>query len=137
MSASTAAAGGGDPLSMFHPPVAEAAPPSSSAVQVAVRIRPLNAREVSGQSLVCTSVDRNTGVLTLFPPTARVSRRSALTQAVRHSASSSAADRHEFRFDHVFDDALGNNEQVHVFEALGTTILDNAFEGPCSTHLSP
>eukprot|EP00051_Salpingoeca_urceolata_P016605 m.221836 g.221836 ORF g.221836 m.221836 type:complete len:1344 (+) comp18726_c4_seq3:629-4660(+) len=88
----------------------------SNAVKVAVRVRPLNKREVSNNFSTIVTVNQNQ--VTVKNPDKSV-------------------DKHEktkrFTFDHSFwscnvdDDHFVNQEQV--FEHLGEPVLDNAFTG--------
>lgn len=115
------------------------APTSASAVQVALRIRPLNKRELSSASQVCCRVDGSNGVV-LLPPVGRVSRRSTAPAGSMGTVSrdSSITEKQLFNFDYVYGDgpsisidneSFERNSQERVFRELGHIILQNAFAG--------
>ena len=111
-------------------------PPSSdSAVQVAVRIRPLSLREagLSAQPL-CRRHAGSPNTVLLEPPTHRTNRRSLSPLY----ADGNVTEAQTFGYDFVYDDneqaGIGGSEvaavyQQRVFDDIGLQILDNALSG--------
>jgi len=80
-------------------------------VQVAVRCRPMNGKELTEGSSVCVE----------FPSS---------TQVVLHKMTKGAKDTHQYAFDNIFS---MDSAQSSVYLALGVPLLDKAFEGYNST----
>ena len=118
-------------------------PPSSdSAVQVAVRIRPLNPREAGLHAQpLCRRHPGSANTVLLEPPTHRTNRRS-LSPLYADNGSTEAQT---FGYDFVYDDneqqsagggsgsgggeAAAADYQQRVFDDIGLQILDNALSG--------
>ena len=112
-------------------------PPSSdSAVQVAVRIRPLNPREASLHAQpLCRRHPASSATVLLEPPTHRTNRRSLSPLY----ADTGANELQTFGYDFVYDDnhveagssseAAAAECQQRVFDDIGLQILDNALSG--------
>ncbi|KAJ8021167.1 Kinesin-like protein KIF13A [Holothuria leucospilota] len=88
----------------------------SSKVQVAVRVRPFNKREIDLGTKCCVDMEANQ---TILKPTGSKSTERKTTKT--------------FAFDHCFYSMDANSKkfagQQDVFNCLGTDILDNSFEG--------
>ena len=109
---------------------------SDAAVQVAVRIRPVNSRQTPGPSLsapVCHVDSRNSQLVILDPPSSRLARRPLFPPD-----KPDAADERLFTFDFVYDDNDGSAPppphttsfyQQRVYEDFGQQIVANAVAG--------
>ncbi|KAJ3365965.1 hypothetical protein GGF32_007465 [Allomyces javanicus] len=124
-----------------------------SAIQVFVRVRPFNARELAAKSDPCVSVGGpvDEAVTIVVPPSATpstsgtgsISRASSLrptsgaaaaaaAAASSASSASGADDKKTFFFDRCFqaNPALApQDEQNHLFGLVARPLLDHAFEG--------
>ena len=103
----------------------DAATPTS--VQVAVRVRPLNKRELDGGAHACVHVaDGQT--LTVAAPDATLSRKRLDTGGgrQRNAGGENGDGRHRFAFDMVFGP---ETTQDHVYARLGAPVLEHAFNG--------
>ena len=96
-------------------------PSTAEAVQVAVRVRPFNGREMQSALVPVVTMDHSERLVTL------------LKSQTQHGTVSGPKS---FRFDHVFwsmdcADARGNPPatQADVFEAIGEPVVDHAFNG--------
>ena len=107
----------------FSPP-----PSSDSAVQVAVRIRPLNPREAGLHAQpLCRRHPGLPSTVLLEPPIHRTNRRS-LSPLYADNGSTEAQT---FGYDFVYDDneLHVDDYQQRVFDDIGLQILDNAISG--------
>jgi hypothetical protein len=98
---------------------------AEAAVQVAVRIRPLNTNEKNNQSnIVCHLPHNSSNTIQLDPPTTRTNRRVV--------GNSENYEAYSFTFDYVYSDTYqpgAANNQERVYEDIGKSVVQNALSG--------
>lgn len=103
---------------------------SSSSIQVAVRIRPLNEREKKHSSNACLALNSNK-TIAIDAGSSRLSRK------LQSSASNVGhKEKQLFTYDYIYNDcgevegsSSITNTQESVFGDIGTQIINNAFQG--------
>ena len=92
-----------------------ASAPTSTNIKVAVRIRPLNGREISLNSPPVVET-RTPNVITMVPT----------------GSSRRPSDSSDFKFDHVYNDVISPDvtiNQQRVYNDLGEIIVSNSLSG--------
>jgi hypothetical protein len=99
-----------------------------SSVQVAVRIRPFNSREIDLNSKsICASNNSNTLTLSL-PAEKLANRRQSLNININNP--SNFINDHSFTYDYVYTDSANNpNTQETIFNDIGQIIVANSYKG--------
>ena len=119
----------------FHTLPSSASGPSDAVVQVAVRVRPVNARQTPGQTVTVCRVDPASPQTILLDPSTRPSRR-PLHQPPDTADLSIDRHSHSFTFDFVYDDNAPcptplppSHYQQRLYDDLGSQIVSNAIAG--------
>ena len=114
---------------------------SYSAVQVAVRIRPINARQANGNpsATVCHVDARAPQTVVIDPPSSRSGRRTLYPERPEQQQQQQASqgEERQFGFDFVYDDNDGSSSPSHavshyqqrVYHDIGAQIVANAVAG--------